>query len=420
MSRTPRILSVVGTRPEAIKMAPVIRALARRGGCVHRLVLTGQHTTMVDQVLDRFRLEADYDLALMKPGQTLYDVGHACMDGLSEVARDFSPDVTVVQGDTATVFFAGLVTFFERGRLAHVEAGLRSRRKWSPFPEEMLRRMTDTVSDFCFAPTPAAAANLAAEGVEPERIFVTGNTVVDALQEVREHPPEVEDAHVARLLGAGGPVVATPLGSGEAPPLGSGASTPSGSAESAPRTPSGAPRQLALLTAHRRESFGAPLEGVFEAVGELVDRFPEVEIIYPVHPNPQVKGPARRILAGRPRVHMVDPLAYGDLLAVLRRASLVLTDSGGIQEEAPAFGVHTLVLREVTERPEAVQAGAATLVGTDRGRIVAEATARLSAQGAGPAIPNPYGDGRAGERIADILLSALTGAPRDTTDWTPP
>ena len=391
MTGTPRILSVVGTRPEAIKMAPVIRALARRDDCVHRLALTGQHTGMVDQVLAGFRLEADYDLALMKPGQSLYDVGHACMDGLREVAEDFSPDVTVVQGDTATVFFAALVTFFERGRLAHVEAGLRSRRKWSPFPEEMLRRMTDTVSDFCFAPTPAAAANLAAEGVGSERIFVTGNTVVDALLEVRERPPPVRDARLARLLDV--------CGRGQPP---------------------GAPRDLVLLTAHRRESFGDPLANVFAAVADLADRLPHVEVVYPVHPNPRVRTPALRLLGGRPRVHLIDPLAYGDLLAVLRRASLVLTDSGGIQEEAPAFGVHTLVLREVTERPEGVRAGVATLVGTDRDRIVAEATARLSERGAGSPIPNPYGDGRAGERIADILLSALTGAARETTDWTPP
>ena len=392
MSGTPRILSVVGTRPEAIKMAPVIRALGRRGGCTHRLALTGQHTDMVDQVLGVFGLEADYDLELMKPGQSLYDIGHACMDGLREVAEDFSPDVTIVQGDTATVFFAGLVTFFQQRRLAHVEAGLRSRRKWSPFPEEMLRRMTDTVSDFCFAPTPAAAANLAAEGIGPERIFVTGNTVVDALQEVRERPPAVEDARVARLLET--------LGTGP---------------EARPRTT----RRLVLLTAHRRESFGPPLEGVFQAVAEIAERFADIEIIYPVHPNPRVKEPARRILGERPRIHLIDPLSYGDLLAVLRRASLVLTDSGGIQEEAPAFEVHTLVLREVTERPEAVQAGAATLVGTDPGRILAEAVRRLSGGDGDAPIRNPYGDGRAGERIADILMAALTGSPRETSDWVP-
>ena len=384
MSGTPRILSVVGTRPEAIKMAPVVRALGRKGGCTHRLALTGQHTDMVGQVLAVFGLEADYDLELMKPGQSLYDIGHACMDGLRGVAADFRPDVTIVQGDTATVFFAGLVTFFQQGRLAHVEAGLRSRRKWSPFPEEMLRRMTDTISDFCFAPTPAAAANLAAEGVEPERIFVTGNTVVDALLEVRERPPAVEDARVARLLDALAPT---------------------------------SPRRLVLLTAHRRESFGTPLEGVFRAVAEIAERFPDVEIVYPVHPNPRVLGPARRILGARPRIHLVDPLSYGDLLAVLRRASLVLTDSGGIQEEAPTFEVHTLVLREVTERPEAVEARAATLVGTDPGRIVAEAARRLAGGDGGPPVRNPYGDGRAGERIADVLMAALTGSQREMPDW---
>ncbi len=362
-------------------MAPVIAALCDRGGSEHRLALTGQHAEMVDQVLGVFGVEADYDLEIMKPGQSLYDVGHACMDGLREVADEFRPDVTIVQGDTATVFFAGLVTFFQQGTLAHVEAGLRSRRKWSPFPEEMLRRMTDTVSDFCFAPTPAAAANLAAEGVEADRIFVTGNTVVDALERIRARPPAVEEPRIARLLQS--------------------------------------PRRLVLLTAHRRESFGAPLEGVFGAVAALADRFDDIEVVCPVHPNPSVREPALRILAGSPSVHLVEPLRYGDLIAVLNRAALVLTDSGGIQEEAPAFDVHTLVLREVTERPEAVHAGAATLVGTDPERIFAEASARLAAEGGGAPVRNPYGDGRAGERIADILLASLAGERRRTRDWEP-
>ena len=362
-------------------MAPVVSALQRRGDCRHRLVLTGQHTEMVDQVLDVFGLKANYDLEIMKPGQSLFDVGHACMDGLRGVAEDFRPDVTIVQGDTATVFFAGVVTFFQRGKLAHVEAGLRSHEKWSPFPEEMLRRMTDTVSDFCFAPTPAAAANLAAEGIGAERIYVTGNTVVDALQEIRAHPPAIREPRVANLLDSR--------------------------------------RRLVLLTAHRRESFGAPLEGVFGAVADLADRFADIEIVYPVHPNPRVRKPALHILGGRSRVHLVDPLCYGDLLAVLGRASLVLTDSGGIQEEAPTFEVHTLVLRDVTERPEGVRAGAATLVGTDPDRLLAEASSRLSADGQGPGVRNPYGDGRAAERVADILLAALTGAPRRTRDWAP-
>ena len=378
----PRILSVIGTRPEAIKMAPVIGALAGRGACVHRLALTGQHTEMVDQVLDVFGIESDYDLNLMKPGQTLYDVGHACMDGLREVAEDFVPDVTIVQGDTATVFFAGIVTFFQQGRLAHVEAGLRSRRKWSPFPEEMLRRMTDTISDFCFAPTAEAAANLAAEGVGTESIFVTGNTVVDALHQMRARPAPVDNATAAELVSSD--------------------------------------RRMVLLTAHRRESFGQPLERVFGAVATLAERFDDIEVLYPVHPNPHVLEPARRILSGQPRVHLTDPLDYGDLVTVLGRASLVLTDSGGIQEEAPAFGVHTLVLREVTERPEGVRAGAATLVGTDADRILTEAAAHLGGERDACPAGNPYGDGRAGERIADILIAQLTGTPRQLADWKAP
>ena len=376
---SPRILSVIGTRPEAIKMAPVIRALEARGGTEHRVALTGQHTDMVDQVLHAFRIEPDYDLDLMTPGQSLYDIGHACLDGLRDVAAEFRPDVTIVQGDTATVFFAAVVTFFQRGRLAHVEAGLRSHEKWAPFPEEMLRRMTDTVSDFCFAPTAAAAANLVAEGIASERVWVTGNTVVDALEEMRSRPLPLRNAQVSELPAPG--------------------------------------RRLVLLTAHRRESFGRPLERVFEAVASLVERVDDVDVLYPVHPNPRVREPARRILGGHPRVHLADPLDYGDLVAALGKASLVLTDSGGIQEEAPAFGVHTLVLREVTERPEAVQAGAATLVGTEAARILSEATRHLGGSQTGPVPANPYGDGRAGERIADILLAELTGVPRETTDW---
>ncbi len=362
-------------------MAPVIQALRSRDASVHRLALTGQHGEMVDQVLDVFGIRADYDLDIMRPGQSLYHVGHKCMDGLRDVFHDFRPDVTIVQGDTATVFFAGVVTFFEGSKLAHVEAGLRSHEKWSPFPEEMLRRMTDVVSDFCLAPTPAAAANLAAEGIDADRIFVTGNTVVDALAQMRARPAPVADPRLAPLL------------------------------KSSDR--------LVLLTAHRRESFGSALEGVFAAVAELVERIADIVVVYPVHPNPLVREPALRILGDKRRVHLLEPLSYSDLIAVLDRVSLVLTDSGGIQEEAPAFGVHTLVLREVTERPEAVQAKAATLVGTDPDRILAEAVSLLQGDRHGRVLRNPYGDGRAGERIADILLASLAGSPRRTRDWNP-
>lgn len=365
-------------------MLPVVQALEERGGAEHRVALTGQHE-MAAGILDSFGVERHYDLEIMTPGQGLRDMGTRCLDRLGRVMAEFAPDVAIVQGDTATVFFAGVAAFFERARLAHVEAGLRSGRKWSPFPEEMLRRMTDAVSDFCFAPTSEAAGNLASEGVESERVFVTGNTVVDAVQAMRAQSGPVQDPALARLLA---------------------------------RAREG--RRLVLLTAHRRESFGRPLERVFEAVAELARRHEELDILYPVHPNPNVLGPARRALDGHPGVHLTAPLAYGDLLRALEAAALVLTDSGGIQEEACAFGVHVLVLREVTERPEGVRAGAATLVGTGREAILAAAGRLLAQTPTRNETANPYGDGRAGERIADVILSALLGTPRRTQDWTGP
>lgn len=364
-------------------MAPVIRALHRRDDLETRLALTGQHTDMVDQILRVFNLDRDYDLDLMKPGQSLYDVGHACMDGLRDVFRDFQPDVTVVQGDTATVFFGALVTFFERGKLAHVEAGLRSHEKWAPFPEEMLRRMTDTISDFCLAPTAGAAENLRAEGVADRQIYVTGNTVVDALHHIGEAQVPVENPRLQELLASG--------------------------------------RQFVLLTAHRRESFGPGLEEAFGAVRDLVQERPDVAVLYPVHPNPNVREPAHRILGDLPNIHLVDPLEYTDLIAALKGAALILTDSGGIQEEAPTFGTPVLVLRTVTERPEGVEAGVAELVGTDREKILARAVHWLGSGKGEQGTPfNPYGDGEAGERIADILASDLLGVPRMTQDWTTP
>lgn len=374
----PRVLTVIGTRPEAIKLAPVVGAFAARPEVEHRVALTGQHTDLVTQIMETFEIEAAYDLALMKPGQTLYDVGRACMEGMKDVLRGFQPDVTIVQGDTATVFFTGLASFFEKGKLAHVEAGLRSHEKWAPFPEEMLRRMVDILSDFCFAPTDLSAENLSLEGVPQTTIHVTGNTVVDALYQMSEAEFTVADPDLARLLDTD--------------------------------------RRLVLLTAHRRESFGAPIRTVFGAVRELAERHDDIEILYPVHPNPNVRGPAEEILTGLDRVHLVEPLSYTDLIQALKGADLVLTDSGGIQEEAPTFGTPVLVLREVTERPEGVEAGVAILVGTDRDRILEEAGRILTSGGRTTGV-NPYGDGRAGERIADILISHLTGAARTTKDW---
>jgi UDP-N-acetylglucosamine 2-epimerase (non-hydrolysing) len=364
-------------------MAPVLEALRRRGNRVDaRLALTGQHDELVDQVLEVFGMTPDYDLEIMKAGQDLYDLAHACLDGLREVVGDYRPQVILVQGDTASVFFATLVAFFEGLAVGHVEAGLRSGNKWAPFPEEMFRRLADVLTDFYFAPTPAARDNLLREGVPADQLHVTGNTVVDALRVAARIRRTPKDPKLRALLEGGRPLV--------------------------------------LLTAHRRESFGEPIREVFRAVRALADREKGVDILYPVHPNPQVMAPARELLSAHPRIHLTEPLDYLDLVSALEHATLVLTDSGGIQEEAPTFGVPVLVLREVTERPEGVHAGVARLVGTDGERIFKEAVDLLEAvvlEDDGIPSLNPYGDGKAGERIADIIVAKLAGVARVTTDW---
>ena len=378
----PCVLVVIGTRPEAIKMAPVVAGLAAYSPQLEtRIVLTGQHTSLVDQALKVLELTPDYDLGIMRDGQSLYDVMHGALDGLRDVVRELAPDIVLVQGDTASVFAGALVGFFERVRVGHVEAGLRSHDKWAPFPEEVLRRMTDTIADYCFAPTQWAASELLAENVPPDRIYVTGNPVVDALQSIGSLERPIRCDALRNVV-----------------------------ASDASR--------LVLLTAHRRESFGAPLGEVFGAVRGLANRFEDVQVLYPVHPNPNVRTPAEEALGGHPRIHLTKPLDYLDLVAALRHASLVLTDSGGIQEEAPTFGTPVLVLREVTERPEGVDAGVAELVGTD-GPLILERGAALLEGGPREAISNPYGDGRAGERIADIVAADLLGRTRTTEDWSP-
>lgn len=376
----PRVLVVIGTRPEGIKLAPVVDALRTRGEAGEvRVVLTGQHTELMDQVLSVFNLDVAWDLGIMREGQDLYDVAHGCLDGLRGVVREYRPQLLVVEGDTATVLFGGLVGFFERTAVAHVEAGLRSRDKWRPFPEEIFRRLTGVLADLHFAPTPEARANLLAEGVPGDGVFVTGNTVVDALQQAALHPRDPRDPELRDWCDSGD--------------------------------------RLILVTAHRRESFGAPLREAFQGLREVADRFPDVRLVYPVHPNPNVREAAQAVLSGHPRIRLTEPLDYLDLVYALSHATLTITDSGGIQEEAPSFGTPVLVLRQVTERPEGVRAGVATLVGTERARIVAEASRLLERGVAAEARPNPYGDGRAGERIADVILHRLTGSPRTTTDW---
>ena len=367
-------------------MAPVVAALREKPGLDSRLLLTGQHSGLVDQVLDALDLRPDYDLGIMQEGQSLYDVAQGCLTGLGGVVGEFRPDLLLAQGDTATVFFSSLVAFFEKTRVGHVEAGLRSGDKWAPFPEEIFRRLTDVLTDLHFAPTNAARDKLLAEGFEHSHVYVTGNTVVDSLLRM-----------------------ASMEGKAKAPPLRSILEDERS--------------RLVLLTAHRRESFGPPLREVFRAVRRLVDEHDDVRLLYPVHPNPNVVAPAQELLNDHPRIDLVEPLAYRDLVLALQGAHLVMTDSGGIQEEAPTFGTPVLVLRNVTERPEGVAAGVAILVGTDPEKILVEGS-RILARGQDrvpPAPPpNPYGDGRAGERIVDIIASVLTGDSRSTTDWAGP
>jgi UDP-N-acetylglucosamine 2-epimerase (non-hydrolysing) len=381
-----RVTIAFGTRPEAIKLAPVARAFAARaadGDPVQlRIVSTGQHHQLLGHATAAFALEPDVDLGVMQPDQDLYDVGIACLTGLRDELRAWRPDIVLVEGDTATVFHAALVAFYERIPLGHVEAGLRSQQKWAPYPEEMFRRLTDVLTDLYFSPTPRARQNLLRENVPEQAIFVTGNTVVDAVQAMAQAPAAIENRELAQRLQEN--------------------------------------HRTVLLTVHRREVFGERIRTIFQAIARLADAHPDVAFLYPVHPNPNVRGPAREILSGRPNVHLLEPLGYTDLIRTLRSATLVLTDSGGIQEEAPSFGVPVLVLRDVTERPEGVEAGVARLVGTEGDRIFREADQLLRDDDARPRRSDavqPYGDGRAGERIADIVLHKLRALPRRTEDW---
>lgn len=383
MADIPRILILLGTRPEAIKLAPVAQALRSREEQIDvRVVSTGQHDDLLDSAVASLEMTIDEDLAIMRPNQDLYDIGIQCLDKLRTTLKGWKPDVVVVQGDTATVFFGGLAGFYEGAKVAHVEAGLRSGNKWAPFPEEIYRRLTDVVSDFFFAPTNASKDNLVAEGIPSDQVNVTGNTVIDAVQDLARMDQPIADQRLRELLDTD--------------------------------------RRIVLVTAHRRESFGEPMRESFGALRTLAEEHSDHVFIYPVHPNPNVQKPAQEILADVANFNLLEPLCYFDLISVLSRSYLVLTDSGGIQEEGPTFGVPVLVMRKVTERPEGVAAGVAALVGTSRERILDIGRRLLDDTAAYQRMAqavNPYGDGRAGERIADILIHSLLGVPRQTEDW---
>jgi UDP-N-acetylglucosamine 2-epimerase (non-hydrolysing) len=370
------VLVVCGTRPEAIKLAPVVHALRGRPGARAVLCATGQHRELLDATLAVFGLTPDADLNVMQPGQHLTDLLARLLAGLRGVIRDTKPDALLVQGDTTTAMAGALAGFQDRVPVGHVEAGLRTYDLAAPFPEEANRRVVGVLAARHFAPTPAARDNLLAERVPPENVWVTGNTVVDALRWVRD-----------RLTPADRPAYLDPA------------------------------RRLVLLTAHRRESFGAPLRRALGAVRRLADAFPDIQVVYPVHPNPEVKAAVADTLAGHPRIVLTAPTDYRTTVWLMANAGLILTDSGGIQEEAPSLGRPVLVLREVSERPEGVRAGVVTLVGTDPDRILAESTRLLTdpaAHAAASRVTDVYGDGRAAERIADLTLAGRTALPEFT------
>ncbi len=377
-----RVLSVFGTRPEAIKMAPVIRALSDATDRFESAVcVTAQHREMLDQVLSLFGIRPGHDLDLMTPGQDLFGVTSGVLSGLKPVILSERPDIVLVHGDTTTTMAASLAAYYLQVRVGHVEAGLRTGNRYAPFPEEINRKVAGALADIHFAPTAAARDNLLREGVPPEAIVVTGNTVIDA------------------LLSVSGRIDADPALKGRL------------AAEFSFLDPE---RRLVLVTGHRRESFGAGFESICGALAEIADARPDVEILYPVHLNPNVREPVNRILGAglRRNVHLVEPVDYLPFVYLMGRSALIVTDSGGIQEEAPALGKPVLVMREVTERPEAVAAGTVKLVGTDRAKIVAETMRLLSDTGAYRAMSlarNPYGDGRAAERIVAALSRMAPG-----------
>lgn len=362
-------MTVFGTRPEAIKVAPVVMALKQHADEFETVVcVTAQHREMLDQVLEHFRITPDYDLNLMQPRQTLSQILTRAVAGLETAIADAKPDIILVHGDTATTFAGSLAAFYARTKVGHIEAGLRSFDKWFPYPEEVYRRLTGVVTDVHFAPTSVSRANLMREGVNPEAIFVTGNSVIDALFWTVRKDYRFSDPRL-NAIDAGG-------------------------------------RQVIVVEAHRRENWGQPMRDIAAALRDIVTTLPEVELVVSAHLNPEAGAVQRQALAGLERVHIFDPFTYPEWSNLMARARLIISDSGGLQEEAPALGVPVLVCRDVTERPEAVEAGTVRLVGTDRERIVSEATRLIRDEAAHRAMAhavNPYGDGHTSEHIVQAL-----------------
>jgi UDP-N-acetylglucosamine 2-epimerase (non-hydrolysing) len=367
-----KVLVIFGTRPEAVKMAPVIQMLKAAPGIHTRICVTAQHREMLDQVLKLFNITPDIDLNLMRPSQALSTLTSQILTYLDPVLESEKPDWILVQGDTTTVMAASLAAFYRGIKIGHIEAGLRTGDKRQPFPEEINRRLTTVLADLHFAPSQWSRDNLLKEGIPAGQILVTGNTVIDALNQISVQPMPLK---VSQWLDAWG------VTSGK--------------------------KRLVVVTAHRRENFGKPIESICVALSELAQQFPDVHIVYPVHLNPQIQEPVKRLLSGIVNLTLLDPLEYLPMIHLLKAAAVVLTDSGGIQEEATGLGKTTLVLREKTERPEGVNAGVLRLIGTDTAKIVKETSRLLEmppSERISSTIPNPFGDGHAAERIVQALL----------------
>ena len=361
------VMTIFGTRPEAIKMAPLALELSRRENIRALCCVTAQHREMLDSVLDIFRLKPDYDLNIMEPRQTLSTITSKCLLGMDGVLEEAKPDLVLVHGDTSTTFAGALSAFYHQVPVGHVEAGLRTYDKWSPFPEEMNRKMVGAIADLHFCPTVTNRDNLARENIKTG-VFLTGNTVIDALQTTVKERFTFQEEILNRLDYQN--------------------------------------RKVILVTCHRRENYGQPMANIMTALRRIADAFPEVELVYPVHLSPVVQEAAHKYLDGHPRIHLIAPLAVDEMHNLMARSYLVMTDSGGLQEEAPALGKPVLVLRKETERPEAVQAGTVKLAGVEEEAVFSLARELLTDQSAYSAMAhavNPYGDGHACRRIADAI-----------------
>lgn len=367
-----KVMTVFGTRPEAIKMAPLVKALEKRENIDSIVCITAQHRQMLDQVMDIFQIKADYDLDIMQSGQTLSDITTRVIKGMESVILEAKPDIVLVHGDTTTTFAGALASFYCQTKIGHVEAGLRTYDKHSPFPEEMNRCLTTYLADLYFAPTANNKENLLKENVNPDAIYITGNTVIDAMKTTVSTDYVFRDETLQKLDFEN--------------------------------------KRVILVTAHRRENLGEPLKNICTAILNTVNAFPDTEVVYPVHLNPLVRNVAFDILGNHPRIHLIDPLDVSELHNLMSRCYLVMTDSGGLQEEAPSLGKPVLVLRNETERPEAVTAGTVKIAGVNQAEIEKLAYTLLSDKNAYDAMSkavNPYGDGMASERIADAILYAF-------------